>query len=376
MSGTSAGKRLMLLFAQIYSNFLVSRSNIVHESTELIPDEVTVVIRRCAWACEDLYPNIQDYMDNDAEEISLEQHCQRADSESLSSHDNESLSHSSGRFAAEDRSWNQRHDSLDSINWTPCAEKQELLKIMKRSGGPAQVPGAVCVGASDGNDQQTTTTASPVAYASSPKKPPPLHREESKPGAVRVDGPGIKYNNGTTTPAARRETSLDDWRPDTKLGPSFAGQVAAAPSYAQAPAPTRSSFSIDSYFVAQMQQDNYNDDDSSSWSSGQIKAAAAAFGSSDIAPSSDKPTVQVTNDLELPLHGANETTVALETGNVVTVVCVVCRATLRCIAIAQYVLCPECKCLTPLENRHMNACGGVGLGLLSTYDQSYHVGVS
>ena len=102
----------------------------------------------------------------------------------------------------------------------------------------------------------------------------------------------------------------------------------------------------------------------------------AAFDSCNVAPPSEQSMVQVTDTLELPLHGANETTIALETGNVVTVVCVVCRATLRCIAIAQYVLCPECKCLTPLENNTTKATGGVGLGLLSTYDQSFRVSTS
>jgi len=340
-------------------------SNIVHESTELIPDEVTVVIRRCTWA-DQLYPrldSIEAYLENEIEEQQQkQQQFGRADSESSqdSSDDDDddddetddSSSLSSGRFAAE-ASWNhQQHQSLASMNWIP-PEKAELLKMVERSGGPAQVPGAVHVG-------NESTAAISTAYSSPKKPPPPLKREESTPGAVHVDGPGVKYGE------ISREQSRRESQEDTKLGPSYAHA-----------ATKRSSFSIDPYFSdnrPSWEEQHHCDDDS--WCSGQIKAAAAAFDNCDIAPPSEpKRMVQVTDTLELPLHGANETTVALETGNAVTVVCVVCRATLRCISIAQYVLCPECRCLTPLEDTH-SAKGGVGLGLLSTYDQSFRVGVS
>ena len=233
------------------------------------------------------------------------------------------------------------------------------------------------------------------------KPPPPLVREESTPGAVHVDGPGMKLNQGSFNSfgkykddASKRE--LQDYKQpsDVKLG-------VAPPS---GPARKRSSFSIDSYFsndndgrgnpsepalweqqqqLLQQQQYQENEKDgNNSWDSGQIKATAAAMSECQVSslavpapPLEPQRMVQITHDLQLPLHGAHETTIALETGNAVTVVCLVCRATLRCISKAQYVLCPECRCLTPLKET-MNATGGVGLGLLSAFDQSYRVGVS
>jgi hypothetical protein len=389
-------------------------SNIVHESTELIPDEIQVLIRRCKWD-DELYPTVIDIenecnyetgesmheRDHDRYDAREERDSQESSSSdedesesstpyeyvtasSSSNSDDESSSTSSsnvssGRHLSGDESWNKGHESLATINWTPAPEKIEILKMMEQSGGRAQVPGAVCVGG-------TELSSTP------PRKPPPsLIREESTPGAVHVDGPRTKVKQqssnsfGKYNDDAPKRDAQDYKQPsDVKLG-------VASPSVR---ARERSSFSINSYFSdsdgrgnpseaalwEHQQQERYQEkdnDENDFWDSGQIKAAAAAFNDCQVSspPPSKQRMVQITNDLELPLHGAHETTIALETGNVVTVVCLVCRATLRCISKAQYVLCPECRCLTPL-NETMDATGGVGLGLLSAFDQSYRVGVS
>lgn len=78
-------------------------------------------------------------------------------------------------------------------------------------------------------------------------------------------------------------------------------------------------------------------------------------------------TVEVTPGNELPVHGAQETQEAIDSGNYVVVPCI-CQAELCCIDSATMVLCPECKCFTPLEsNQASSQYSSVGLGLLLSH---------
>lgn len=65
------------------------------------------------------------------------------------------------------------------------------------------------------------------------------------------------------------------------------------------------------------------------------------------------------------LRGAEETWVAVEDGQVAYTDCMCCGANLMCIDDALYVLCPECKVVSPLfsDGGRGNPHGGVGLGL-------------
>jgi hypothetical protein len=74
-----------------------------------------------------------------------------------------------------------------------------------------------------------------------------------------------------------------------------------------------------------------------------------------------------------PLRGSEETWRAINAGNVEIVECICCCNRIQCIADAEYVLCPECRVVSPVENRYRGrqASGqhnkrGVGLGLLAT----------
>lgn len=71
-----------------------------------------------------------------------------------------------------------------------------------------------------------------------------------------------------------------------------------------------------------------------------------------------------------PLRGSNETWNAIQEGDSIHVSCFCCSASLLCIADADYVLCPECRVVSPTDagNRKVPAGrrrhrGGVGLGL-------------
>jgi hypothetical protein len=88
-------------------------------------------------------------------------------------------------------------------------------------------------------------------------------------------------------------------------------------------------------------------------------------------PASSGPVeVEISPGVFAPLRGSEETWRAIQTGNFETVVCVCCSNRIQCIADAEYVLCPECRVVSPMVDpyRITRASGqhirGVGLGLL------------
>jgi hypothetical protein len=87
--------------------------------------------------------------------------------------------------------------------------------------------------------------------------------------------------------------------------------------------------------------------------------------------SSGRPIeLEISPGVFAPLRGSEETWRAIQAGNVETVVCVCCCNRIQCIADAEYVLCPECRVVSPVGGpyRERPASGqhirGVGLGLL------------
>lgn len=306
-------------------------SNIVHESTERIPEEVTVVMRRPLWT--GLYP------------------CLSTIEQLTNVQDDDNLVSSGSSYAEGDLQFSA------SINSTPATreEKAEVLKN-KRTGGIEHVDPQTVHGAVYLEERRTAFTH---------LKPGDVHTGEyidikKAPGAVHVmDGPG-KY------------------RSESDSGSSISGKhpnvARELPDQHKIPRERHSSFSIESSFSNEWDNENQRREDDDASSSSSQRVSASHYNQVEMPHYGEKPlTVQVTDDLELPLHGAKETSRALDAGKMVTVVCLICQATLRCIDIAQYVLCPECRCVTPLETR--NSSGGIGLGLLSTFDR-HPVGIA
>jgi hypothetical protein len=88
-------------------------------------------------------------------------------------------------------------------------------------------------------------------------------------------------------------------------------------------------------------------------------------------PADGQIEVEISPGVFALLRGSEETWRAIQAGHFETVVCVCCCNTLQCIADAEYVLCPECRVVSPVLNqyRERSASGqrirGVGLGLLA-----------
>lgn len=65
--------------------------------------------------------------------------------------------------------------------------------------------------------------------------------------------------------------------------------------------------------------------------------------------SSSSLSVEITPGVFAPLRGSEETMQALQTGHVAPAECMCCGLELICIADAEFVLCPECKVVSPLD---------------------------
>jgi hypothetical protein len=88
-------------------------------------------------------------------------------------------------------------------------------------------------------------------------------------------------------------------------------------------------------------------------------------------PASGGPIeLEISPGVFAPLRGSEETWRAIQAGNIETIVCVCCCNRIQCIADAEYVICPECRVVSPVGDpyRGRPASGqhsrGVGLGLL------------
>jgi hypothetical protein len=84
--------------------------------------------------------------------------------------------------------------------------------------------------------------------------------------------------------------------------------------------------------------------------------------------------VEVMPGVFLPLHGSQETLSAMQEGQLVSCTCFVCTRTIMCVSQASYVLCPDCRVVSPVESSSVSKtmkrgaslsgeAGGVGLGM-------------
>lgn len=84
-----------------------------------------------------------------------------------------------------------------------------------------------------------------------------------------------------------------------------------------------------------------------------------------VAPSKEQQPammIEIQPGFSLPLRGADETTRALAVNFIVKLNCMVCTLEIQCIGDAEYILCPVCRSVSPIEGNSGNN-GGVGLGL-------------
>ena len=77
----------------------------------------------------------------------------------------------------------------------------------------------------------------------------------------------------------------------------------------------------------------------------------------------DRPLVEVSPGVEMCLRGSSETQQAMSRNYVLGVNCLGCTLRLKCIANAEYILCPLCHCVSPLELSFPTEAGAFGVGL-------------
>jgi hypothetical protein len=84
--------------------------------------------------------------------------------------------------------------------------------------------------------------------------------------------------------------------------------------------------------------------------------------------------LEVAPGVYLPLHGSKETLSAMQEGQLVSCTCYVCTQTVMCVPQASFVLCPDCRVVSPVERSAdpttmkqgatlSGETGGVGLGM-------------
>ena len=112
----------------------------------------------------------------------------------------------------------------------------------------------------------------------------------------------------------------------------------------------------DSYYYYDDQHDD--DDDDRKPAATSSNSSCLRPGAVDVAPppppssrqtNNNRRWITVSPDLELPLLGADETVQALRQGHMACTLCGVCGHYIYCCASAQYVLCPTCLVVSPVE---------------------------
>ena len=74
--------------------------------------------------------------------------------------------------------------------------------------------------------------------------------------------------------------------------------------------------------------------------------------------------IEVFPGMEVVLRGSEETQVAITMDQIRTAICLDCTLSLSCVADAEYLLCPLCRCVSPLSLSERGVPpGGFGVGL-------------
>lgn len=77
----------------------------------------------------------------------------------------------------------------------------------------------------------------------------------------------------------------------------------------------------------------------------------------------NRPTIEISPGISLPLHGTEETLDALKVGHLEKTHCAICCTDIYCVQSATYILCPMCRVVWPMEKSTHSGRGGVGLGV-------------
>jgi hypothetical protein len=85
-------------------------------------------------------------------------------------------------------------------------------------------------------------------------------------------------------------------------------------------------------------------------------------------PRPSQPTVEISPGIHVRLRGADETWNAIENDFYIPAECICCESMIFCIQNADYVLCPDCRVVSRMEDASSSGIGGVGLGF--TYEDS------
>jgi hypothetical protein len=79
-------------------------------------------------------------------------------------------------------------------------------------------------------------------------------------------------------------------------------------------------------------------------------------------PSPPRTTIEISPGVHVLLRGADETWKAIANDFYMPAECICCESTIFCIQDADYILCPDCRVVSCMENPPSHGVGGVGLG--------------
>jgi hypothetical protein len=79
-------------------------------------------------------------------------------------------------------------------------------------------------------------------------------------------------------------------------------------------------------------------------------------------PPPSQPTIEISPGVHVRLRGADETWKAVENDFYMPAECICCESTIFCIQNADYILCPDCRVVSRMEDLSSHGMGGVGLG--------------
>ena len=78
----------------------------------------------------------------------------------------------------------------------------------------------------------------------------------------------------------------------------------------------------------------------------------------------ERTMIEVFPGMSVPLRGSEETQIAITCNQIRTAKCLDCTLSLSCVEDAEYILCPLCRCVSPLALTEKGVpAGGFGVGL-------------
>jgi hypothetical protein len=191
---------------------------------------------------------------------------------------------------------------------------------------------------SDKSTKEFERLGSRSSSSASDRKKSPYSRDDKQQEAVRKLPASLKKThdeNLTLKPVPKY-----DWRSRSKSPPP---PPAASPSQADHAPSSRSRSPEEPYYEQEEQHQEQLPDDF------------------------ERSLIEVFPGVEMPLRGSFETQAAIARNYIISASCMDCTLQLQCIRNAEYILCPLCHCVSPLELSCRNIerdAFGVGLGFV------------